>query len=229
MTQLKSWSFSSLTEYEHCPRRTKYRIIDRVPQPEPDPDSPLVRGNYLHERIERFIKGEEPLSESVTYNEDLIYQLRDNYAAGIVNVEGEWGYDATWNVVGWYSATCRMKLDAGVHRRLSNTYRVIDWKSGKKSGNEVKHTMQGQLYAVGALARYPHLSQIDVEFHYIDLPDVKPLVASYTPDKIARFQATYDKRAARMLADTEFRAVANKSNCRFCPFALNNHCPVAVK
>lgn len=227
MNQLTSWSFSSLMDYETCPRRAFYRLIERAPMPPEDPDSPLVRGNRLHKHIEDYITGAKPLDPEITYDHGLLDELHEAYKLNFVNVEEEWAYDRDWNLVTWRDATCRMKLDVGVVS--PSAYKVIDWKSGKKAGNEIKHTMQGQLYAVGALARYPELLRIDVEFHYIDHTDVKPLVATYTPDKVARFRATYDKRAARMLADTEFKAVPNKSNCRYCPFAITGHCPVAVK
>jgi CRISPR/Cas system-associated exonuclease Cas4 (RecB family) len=208
--------------YEKCPRSTFYKYIERIPEPEPEPDSPLVRGNRVHSEIENFITDRSfcpPPGDVELYKE-----LHRQWCQQFVEVEGEWGFDRDWNRVDWRNATCRMKLDAGVVS--PGLYTVYDWKTGKKVGNEIKHTMQGQLYAIGVQAIYPEILRVNVDFHYVDHPDEKPLTATYTPDKIAIFRKTYDRRAAKMLSDTEFRAVPNKSNCRFCPF--NHHCPTAV-
>jgi CRISPR/Cas system-associated exonuclease Cas4 (RecB family) len=228
MNQLTSWSFSSLTDWEKCPRMVFYKRIEKAPEPAPDPNSPLVRGNRMHQEIEDYITGKRDDFSEVSYDPELLGKLREWYSftPNQMVVEDEWGLDENWNPVPWMEATCRMKLDCGV--LSSRSFRVIDWKSGRKDGNEIKHTMQGQLYAIGASCMYPARTTVVVEFHYVDGTGT-PLKATYTPDKIARFRATYDKRAARMLADTEFRAVPNKSNCKWCPFAINNHCPVAVK
>jgi CRISPR/Cas system-associated exonuclease Cas4 (RecB family) len=220
---IKSWSFSSLMLYEKCPRAAFYKLVERIPEPEPEPDSPLVRGNRIHSQIERYIKGgQQP--EDTTYNPNLLYKVQNDYQLGFVEVEGEWGFDRDWNRVDWRAATCRMKLDAGVVS--PGLYTVYDWKTGKKIGNEIKHTMQGQLYAIGAQAIYPETLRINVGFHYVDHPDEKPLTATYNPSQIARFKETYNRRSAKMMSDTEFRPVPNKGNCKWCPF--NQHCQTAV-
>jgi RecB family exonuclease len=221
---IKSWSFSSLMLYEKCPRAAFYKLVERIPEPEPEPDSPLVRGNRIHSEIEAFIQDQTYTAAVPIGDIELYASLHTQWVQGFVEVEGEWGFDHDWNRVDWRTATCRMKLDAGVVS--PGLYTVYDWKTGKKVGNEIKHTMQGQLYAIGAQAIYPETLRINVGFHYVDHPDEKPLTATYNPSQIARFKETYNRRSAKMMSDTEFRPIPNKGNCKWCPF--NQHCPTAV-
>jgi hypothetical protein len=224
---IKSWSFSSLMLYEKCPRAAFYKLVERIPEPEPEPDSPLVRGNRVHSEIEQAIRNDK-FNAEFSFDPGplhvVICDLQPKYDDGLCTVEDEWGFDRDWNRVDWKAATCRMKLDAGVVS--PGLYTVYDWKTGKKVGNEIKHTMQGQLYAIGAQAIYPETLRINVEFHYVDHPDEKPLTATYSPSQIARFKETYNRRSAKMMSDTEFRAIPNKGSCKWCPF--NTHCPTAV-
>ena len=43
-----------------------------------------------------------------------------------------------------------------------------DYKTGKRRGNEIKHTDQGIVYVIGAMMRYPEIEYAQVEFWYTD-------------------------------------------------------------
>lgn len=219
---IKSWSFSSLMTYERCPYAARLKHIDRVPEPPPAPDSPLLRGTLFHESIESHLKTGAPLIPELASWKSRLDEIQAT--PGIQVIEDEWGFDLDWNPVDWRGATCRMKLDLAFIG--DETARIIDWKTGKAQGNEIKHSMQGQLYAIGCLARHPELRSIKAEFHYLDFPDSNPLAATYRPDQIVRFRDAYNRRAAKMLSDEELRPIPSKSNCRFCSY--NQACQYAV-
>jgi hypothetical protein len=50
----------------------------------------------------------------------------------------------------------RIKLDAFVHETETSA-RVIDYKTGKAFGNEIAHSQQALVYAIGSFFRYPDL------------------------------------------------------------------------
>lgn len=220
---LKSWSFSSLVEYEKCPQRLKLKYIDgiKIP-PSEDPNHPLNRGTRQHSLIEDHIRFGNDLSECEAHK-DYLVPFRTQFEAGLVIMEDEWGFDLDWNPVPWESATCRMKLDAGVTTEYS--FHIYDWKTGKRQGNEIKHAHQGQLYAVGALARFPATESFTVTFRYLDL--CQNVTQTYSPAQIMRFRESFNKRALKLLTDATLRPIANKHNCKYCDFS--KHCVYAVE
>ena len=49
---------------------------------------------------------------------------------------------------------------------------VIDYKTGKRWGNEVKHAQQTQLYALGTALRYDEIQNVYTELWYLDLDEL---------------------------------------------------------
>lgn len=224
MSVIKAWSFSSLIEYEKCPYKMKLRYVDGIKIPPPtEPDHPLNRGNRCHQLIENHIQFGGDLTNECQAHFEYLKPIREAYTAGNAIVEDEWGYDLDWNMVPWSNATCRMKLDAMVIE--PDAIHIYDWKTGKRSGNEIKHTHQGQLYAVGGLARFPNTENFKVTFRYLDTG--QDITLKYKPAQIERFRETFNRRAMKMLTDEQLRAIPNKGNCKFCDYAP--HCPFAVE
>jgi hypothetical protein len=85
------------------------------------------------------------------------HPVRDEFKAGNVSLEGEWGFDKDWIPTDWHSAWLRVKGDAVLTRPGQAV--VIDHKTGRKHGNELKHGEQVQLYAIATLIRNPALSE----------------------------------------------------------------------
>lgn len=231
---IKTWSYSRLGVFEQCPKRAKLQYVDRIPEPErvlPPGKSEHAndRGTRIHEAAERFVKGGIELIPELKSFESEFYQLRELYKEGKVSLEGEWGNDRNWSPVAWMSDNVwvRLKLDALVHVADDHCL-IIDYKTGKKNGNEVKHTEQGQMYSVGTLARYPHLDGVTVEFWYTDQNETT--VRTYTPEDIARFRNRFTERGLRVTSETEFPARPNIFNCKFCPYGSwgTGHCAEGI-
>jgi hypothetical protein len=147
--------------------------------------------------------------------------MRDLFEKGRVSLEGEWAVNLEWEPVAWSSsdAWLRKKLDAMVLSEDGLHARVIDYKSGKKYGNEIKHTEQGQIYQLATFLRYPDLQDITVEFWYTDLGETDT-------KHYSRLQGTqyFDKFNDRFLAVTtctEFPPNPNAFSCRWCPYNGN--------
>lgn len=227
MSTIRTVSFSRLTDFEKCKYLAKLKYIDRVPEPErPLPPGKTEhandRGTRVHDAAERFVKGGvELIKELEEFREDFL-ELRELHATGAVSLEGEWAVDRDWNPVAWGSSTawCRMKLDAMV-KTSPTTARVIDYKTGKRYGNEVKHTEQGQIYQLATFLRFPELEHVTVEFWYTDLGERD--IKEYT-----RFQGTsyfdkYDRRLSAVTECDEFKPNPNAFSCKWCPYK-NNAC-----
>ncbi len=220
--KIKTWSFSRLSTFEQCKLKAKLSYIDKIPEPvRPLPPGKTEhandRGTRIHEAAELYVKGGvELLPELRAFHQELD-TLRTLYASGKVSLEGEWAYTKDWLPTAWNStdAWVRVKLDAFV--RLSPTHGVvIDYKTGRKHGNEIKHAEQGQLYQLAAFMRYPELETIDVEFWYTDQDEITQI--SYPKEQGMRFYRAFNKRGLEITEAEEFPANPNYYSCRWCPY-----------
>lgn len=229
---IKAWSFSRLMNYEECPYRVYLSSVEKLPMPEiDDPAHPLIRGNRIHDEAERFVKGEAELTPDLKKFEDRLTWAREEYAEGNVNVEEEWGFNNEWGVTGYWDDDVwnRTKLDLMI-RLDEKAALIVDHKTGKKFGNEVKHISQGQLYVVTTFLKFPELENIRVEFWYLDHKDTT-LGRDYTRAQLPRMLARWAERGNRLTTATHFPPKPNKKNCRFCNFGIEKGtgaCPYAV-
>lgn len=235
---INSWSHSRIVDFEKCKHLAWLKYDKRIPEPErPLPPGKFEhandRGTRIHQSCEDFVSGKTddlaPEAEKF-FGTELAF-LRVLYAEGLVSLEGEWGMDRDWNVTEWHKAWHRCKLDAIVHWSKTHAT-VIDYKSGKKFGNEIKHGEQMQLYVINALLRFPHLEEVTAELWYVDQNERTTL--TYTRDQGLRFRKNWDQRGHRITSCTDFTPNPNVHSCKWCfygdrPDGLGTgHCKVGV-
>jgi RecB family exonuclease len=130
----------------------------------------------------------------------------------------------------WVPAWLRLKLDALVFHD-EKTATVIDYKTGKKFGNEVKHSEQTQLYQLVSFLRYPKLETVFAELWYIDLGEVSSV--RFTRQQGLKFKSNFDRRGTKMTRNTDWSHNANKYSCKWCPYGPweggTGDCPDGVK
>jgi hypothetical protein len=234
MHSIKAWSYSRLTDFEACPYRAKLKYLDRIPEPlRPLPVGKLEhandRGSRVHEAAELYVRGGVELVPELRGRAEGFGVLRELFKADKVDLEGEWAFSREWSSVAWQSedAWCRMKLDALV-RESSTHARVIDFKTGKILGNEIKHTEQGQLYQLATFIRFPDLETIDVEFWYVDHPIKDDVKTTYTRQQGTRYFDKYHSRGAKLTDCLDYKPNPNVYSCKWCPY-LDNACEYGVK
>lgn len=225
---IKSTSYSRLLDYESCPLKAKLKVIDRIPDPNPHPAG--LRGTAIHSACEDFVSGANKLlcTDAQRHFEVEFKSLRQHYKAGRVSLEGEWAFDTDWNPTDWKAGWLRVKLDAYVALTPQHAV-VIDYKTGKRFGNEVKHGEQLQLYALSVLLRYPEIRAVTAELWYLDVNDLVSF--SVTRDYGLRLLKPFDKRFHKMTSATSFPATPNIESCKYCPFHPTRgtgHCKAGV-
>jgi hypothetical protein len=230
---IKQWSFSRLGDFEKCRYKAKLKYIDKIPEP-PRPlpvgksEHANERGTRVHDCAELYVKGGVELIPELIAFKERFDILRTLHSEGRVFLEGEWAFDEFWMPCAWKSesAWCRMKLDAFV--RVSDKHaRVIDYKTGRKYGNEVKHTEQGQLYQLACFLKFPELESINVEFWYIDQGADQDLAMSYTREQGTRYFDKYNKRGIDLTTAVEFPPNPNAYSCKWCAY-LGGVCEFGV-
>jgi RecB family exonuclease len=231
-TFIPTWSFSRIQDFEQCKRRAKLKYLDKIPEPErPLPPGKTEhandRGTRIHDAGERFARGGIELIPELQKFKPEFERLKALYATGNVSLEGEWAMDRSWEPVAWASsdAWLRLKLDALVF--LSPTEAVaIDYKTGKRFGNEVKHNEQLQLYQLVTFLRYPKLETIHVELWYLDVDEL--VTVTYTRNQGLRFRRSFENRGNAMTTCTEFPPNPNIFSCKWCPYKGTEHCDKGV-
>lgn len=226
MKTIDKVSFSRLQNFEKCKYMAKLMYVDKVPEPErPLPPGKTEhandRGTRIHDAAERFVRGGVEMIPELEKFSAEFYELRNKYQDGQVQLEGEWAVNLEWLPVAWTSsdAWCRMKLDALVFSEDKEHARVIDYKTGKRHGNEIKHTEQGQIYQLATFLRYPELKDITVEFWYTDLGETD--TKHYSRLQGTQYFNKYNDRLLAISTCTEFTPNPNAFSCRWCPYNGN--------
>lgn len=229
-----SWSHSKLGDFERCRFACKLKHLDRIPEPErPLPPGKLEhandRGSRVHDSCEMYVSGQtdELAPEAALYFGPELDLMRVLHEQGHVSLEGEWGMDKNWEVAPWKGAWLRLKLDAAVF--LDDEAVVIDYKTGKKFGNEVKHAEQLQLYALVTALRYPHLKRITAELWYLDQDETTRM--TLTRDQALRFRAGFHKRGEALTTCDDWKPNPSRFVCKWCQYGPWNggQCEVGVR
>lgn len=236
---IPSWSYSKLGDFEKC----KFLCWLKHDQKIPEPERPLPagktehaneRGSRVHDAAEHYVDGTGPfINELRKFNDPLsdfpdhFDKLKRLFALGKVELEGEWGMDKEWETTEWKGAWLRLKLDALVHNGKYKAV-VIDYKTGKKYGNEIKHAQQLQLYALVTFLRYPYLEEVTSELWYLDVGEIT--TQTFTRDQALRFKRSFDKRGSDLTSCDVWPANPNKYSCKWCAYgpAGTGDCSVGV-
>ena len=229
MSQLKkakSSSFSRASDFEKCPLFFKYRHIDKIPDPRPVDttlENPLDRGTRLHSLAENYVQNPKlKLAIELEPFRERFDKLRKLYAAGLVTLEEPVAFDITWNRVDYKdfdNAIYRMVADV-VIRPNNESIVVIDHKSGKKSGNEVKHHDQCMEYATSFALIEPEVQEFTLQLWYLDQPQEvgNPTIKVFTREQVLANFPKMKARHTKVISTTLFPAHPSQFACRFCPY-----------
>ena len=227
---IKSWSFSRLQVFQECPYRARLTWVDKVPEPERSlpvgkTEHANDRGSRIHEDAENFVRGKGTLTKELMKFRPEFERLKELFDTGVVCLEDEWAFDRDWQTIDWSDprAWGRLKIDALIRLSAERAV-VVDYKTGRKDGNEIKHAKQTQLYALVCFLRDPQLEEIHTELWYLDQNEITR--TRYTRKQAMRYLKTFDNGAKKMTSATEFKPNPNMYTCRWCPYK-EGICPVA--
>ena len=230
-----SWSFSKLGDFSKCKKYFWLKHEQKIPEPErPLPAGKTEhandRGSRIHDNLEGYVRGDHDAMcpEGDKHFGSRVDFLRLLHQEGAVELEGEWAMDKNWDIAPWATGWLRLKLDVLVHVGDDEAI-VIDYKSGKKWGNEVKHAQQLQLYALVTALRYPHLEMITAELWYVDTGDTTS--QTFTRAQALRFKRGFELNGQAIVSCTTWPANPNKYSCQWCLYGPEHsgHCDVGVR
>ena len=107
-------------------------------------------------------------------------------------------------------------VDSSDHTFLCTEKFLPTHNTGKRFGNEVKHAIQLQLYALCALIRYHEVEQVTCELWYLDQNEL----ASFTMKRsqLKKYLAYFDKKGREFTEETDFKPNPNVISCKYCPY-----------
>ena len=231
---ISSWSHSRINDFEKCKFLAWLKHDQKIPEPErPLPEGKIEhandRGSRIHDHAENFVNGTvaQQITEMRKFSVEFDH-LRHLHTLGMVSLEGEWGMDEDWNPTNWRTAWHRSKIDALVQPSKTEAI-VIDYKSGKRFGNEVKHAEQTQLYALNAVLRIPTLESVTTELWYLDVDDL--ISVTFSREQILRFRAAWDRRGHKLTSCVDFPPNPSVYTCKWCQYGPWNggQCQVGVR
>ena len=230
-----SWSFSKLGDFQKCKKYFELKHEKKVPEPERplrpgQTEHANDRGSRIHDSCELYVRGDSDdlAPEAEKFFGPQIDLLRVLHAEGDVELEGNWGMSPEWEIAEWDKAWLRLKLDVLVHLGKHEAI-VIDYKSGSKWGNEIKHAQQLQLYAFVTFMRYPELEVVHAQLWYVDKGETTE--QTYTRAQALRNRRTFSKQGDDITSCTNFPANPNKFSCQWCLYGPEHSgdCAVGVR
>lgn len=231
-----SWSFSKLGDFEKCKRYFWLKHDQRIPEPEREmrpgqTEHANDRGTRIHTSCEEYINGTSDFldPDADKHFGPQIDLLRVLHADGLVSLEGEWGMNEEWEPCEWKNAWLRLKLDAMVMHD-ERTATVIDFKTGRKWGNEIKHAEQLQLYQLVTFLRYPMLERVYAELWYLDQPKDNVTSILFSRQKGLQYRNNFNRRAMKLVTCNDFPPNPNVHSCKWCQYGPwnGNQCPDGV-
>ena len=223
---VKSTSFSRAGDFEKCPLQFKLKHIDKIKDPAPPlpegQEYPMERGTRIHTLAENFVMNDQMrLPDELRHHERRLRHLQHLYKLGMVECEQGLGFDENWNQVSptdWANCRYRMVADVVVRPR-DELIMIVDHKTGKKDGNEIKHHAQLMEYAVCFALIDPSIQLFYPQIWYIDLPEGEnTLMKNMTRQQVLRAFPRIKERHRKLLEAKLFPAHPSQFACRFCPY-----------
>lgn len=225
MKTINTWSFSRLQDYESCPYKAWLKHAERIPDPKPNKYAD--RGTAIHTLAEEYLLGKiDPIPLELMKFHDDFKSLRTR--SDKLMLEQEWGFNRNWEPCEYRGTDTwgRVKLDCALG--LTDTEGVvIDFKTGKKFGNEIKHGEQLQVYALSSFIRHPDWKTLTAELWYLDQDDMTSITVT-RKTAMERYLKVYDGRFRKMTDATEFSPKPNIISCKYCPYGDTGHCDKRV-
>lgn len=224
------WSFSQWENYNGCPLRWKFKSVMKLPGSPPGPAA--ARGLEMHDRAEKYIKGEiesvEP-DASLRFGDKKPAIIADKYVHvlneyknhpnGERYTELRMAFDPEWYLTAFTSVTkaCIAVLDAA--RGANGVLHIGEWKSGKPKDT---HSDQRKIYALAGLRRWM-VDEVRVTTYYLEdtAPPERLVVKSTAEDKL---KALWNGRTDQMRRD-KILAPKPGVHCRWCDYSKSKGGP----
>jgi len=205
------WSYSRWSEYQTCPQKFKYKVIDKMREPQ---GPAAVRGDEIHAAAERALL--EPKSKIPAVLSKVSNWVKEFRSCTEVKPEVKLGVNRFWYPTEygykgdmWFGA--KIDVAASIEPTVVG---VFDWKSGKmRDGYE----LQTEVYALMSFVHWPLAQKAVTQIIYVDHGEVTPPIV-YNRDQVPDLITAWERRIEPMLHDKNFLPRPG-GHCRWCAFS----------
>jgi CRISPR/Cas system-associated exonuclease Cas4 (RecB family) len=212
---LSQWSYSTITGWQQCPKRTKLRKVDKLP----DPSGPAAeRGTHFHKQVELYLTKGLPLTNHGAYvppKLDAFVPLLDKLRGYDLGVERQVAFDRSWRQVDFFGEEAWGRMVWDVSWYDAPVARIIDWKTGKPRPGE--HGIQLELYSAAAMLLHPEAERVVATDEYLDIGPQGRLSHTMMRGEEVSVLDRWRRLAEMMENDTLFPARPGQ-HCRWCAF-----------
>jgi CRISPR/Cas system-associated exonuclease Cas4 (RecB family) len=215
--QMPAWSYSRLSTYTDCPRKAKYKFLDKLEEPG---SSALERGSAIHKLAEEYANGRLKTLPA----ELKAFKAEFEYVKKVLPVtEQQWAFDKDWVESDWFAKNtwARMVVDLYYTEPKDDSKLVIiDHKTGKINP---AHKEQLGLYALGGMCKDEKIQKVEVKLWYLDHGEEVAEMFVRSAD-FTGLKAHWNKAVKPMMSDKKF-APRPGNACKWCHFKKNNGGP----
>jgi hypothetical protein len=174
MARILPWSFSSWSAYQTCPRQFyELRIAKSIVEPK---STQIIWGEEVHKALEDKVKQGKPVPSTMKHMEPIVQRILD--APGENHAEMELACDEQLKPTGFWDATTWVRGKGDLIKLNGNKGAAFDYKTGKRKAN----SLQLDLMAILAFAKFPQLTNLSTCFVWFQEP-AKPTIAYYHRDR----------------------------------------------
>ena len=232
---IKAWSWSRFADYKQCPRKAKFKHVQRMKEPG---SAAMERGSKIHGVLSGYINGViKTLPKVLRYEFDgrkydekfpdmkffaaefkalrAAYKKKNHDG---MTCEDDWAFTRSWGITrwdDWVGCWVRMKLDLA--HVVGKTLVITDWKSGRsREEDKQAYLAQLELYAIAGLIKYPEIDTVLPRLVFVDAGVVfegEPVERK----QLEKLKKAWVKTTAPMFLVTIFAPRPN-SKCRWCWF-----------
>lgn len=211
---IKAWSYSRYSTHRECPRKAKYKFVDKMKEPD---GKATGRGTAVHLAGEKFLRHElRTPSEDYAKFKAKLQKLRKDGAFP----EQQVAFTDMWEQCDWFAgeAWVRIKFDAVVVDGKRAT--VVDFKTGQEY--QPDHEEQLELYAVAVFLVNDEVETVEAVDWYLD--GGHEFKRTYVRKQLATLMRQWEKKARPMLTDTVY-PTRPSWRCKKCHFSKANGGP----
>ncbi len=220
MTKPLVHSFSSLKQFDNCPKRYFHQRIEKSVKDEGG--EAAVYGEVVHKALEERVRDKKPLPPALKKHEEVCAQF-ENIPGVEVFAEQEMVLTKEFTPTGWWDedAWIRSKLDIVAVK--GKTAVVADWKTGKRRPDP----FQLDLFALQTFCHYPAVEKVHSTFIWLaeDKTDTFITVRKEV-DRLKKNMQYKIKRVEDAL-ETGVWPAKPSGLCNYCP--CKDFCEYAVR
>jgi len=181
----------------------------------------MERGKRIHKQAELYMKGEAELPATAIWKpwrNDMQAMRNGGYEA-----EKDFAFTVKWEPCSWFGPTAwaRMRVDV-ISPFKGGVIDVVDYKTGQLPRDD-SHKEQAELYAIAGWF-YTKKKAEEIAMVYLYLDQVDAIQHDFTGADMPALVDKWEKRAAPMLEDEEFKPTPSRASCNAyggCDFAAN--------